>query len=40
MDPAYKELRSNALVLGAWLGAIRLAPYIFHAIQGAFSTAK
>lgn len=32
-----EELKRNAMILGLWLGAIRLAPYVCHAFQGALS---
>lgn len=38
MDPAMEEFKRNAIVLGAWLAAIRLAPYVCHAVQGAFGS--
>ena len=32
-DPAIQELKRNALILGAWLAAVRIAPYVCHALQ-------
>ena len=32
-DPAIQELKRNAMILGAWLAAIRIAPYVCHALQ-------
>ena len=37
MDPAMEELKRNAVILGAWLAAIRIAPYVCHAVQGILS---
>ena len=36
-DPAMQELKRNAMILGAWIAAIRIAPYVCHAVQGALS---
>jgi len=36
-DPAIRELKHNAMILGAWIAAIRIAPYVCHAVQGALS---
>ena len=36
-DPAIQELKRNAMILGAWIATIRIAPYVCHAVQGALS---
>ena len=36
-DPAIRELKHNAMILGAWIAAICIAPYVCHAVQGALS---
>ena len=37
MGGEYDELKRNAMILGAWIAAIRVAPYVAHLVQGAFS---
>ena len=32
-DPAIQELKRNAMILGAWLAAVRIVPYVCHALQ-------
>jgi hypothetical protein len=33
-----EEIKRNVMMLGAWLAAIRLAPYVCHVLQGALSS--
>ena len=35
--PRDAGLKRNAAILGAWIAAIRIAPYVCHAVQGALS---
>ena len=32
-DPTIQELKRNAMILGAWLAAVRIVPYVCHALQ-------
>ena len=37
-DPAIQDLKANAIILGGWIAAIRVAPYIIHYAREVFKS--